>query len=671
MAIVHSYIRFSTKKQRKGDSKRRQLEDGDAWIVLNKHTPSSKSLVDEGVSAFRGKNAAVGNLGKFLDRIQEGRVKPGEILLIEALDRLSREGIDAAYDTFRRIIRAGVPIVVLKPWEILFDQASLNDPQKLSMAMSFFHLAWMESKNKSDRIGALRRNRREASLKGSGTPVDSFHPSWLTYDRKSRKFSVKPEGQSAISHIFTRTAEGIGQQVLCAELQRDFKPIGRSKKWNTSFVSKVLNDRSVLGERQHYQFDSEHKRVPVGDPIEGYYPTVISEELWFQAQAKKSQKIKQKGPNTKFTNLFTGLLTNAHDGSALHIQTTRFGRKEVGRRLVSSDHTNRVPGADPVSVPYLDFEAAVLRQMTELKVTDLESRVDLKEIKKLDLQLVGVVRRIAELQEALGDPNTTLSVKHLMTSINSLETQKTDLESQIRTLNASLHSPLPLQETQSVLAKLRETDKDSAEWYSLRMRLRGLIAELVESIFVKPEKHHGKVFALIQLNYRSGLFRQCDVSPISRGYTIRQTSIEEFRLDLRDRKAANSLRFFAGHAMLLDRQEVPDISQVEIPTTLGKAANLWLSTKVASKANLRVLRPKIQRFVEFLGADQVVAEISERHWDLWVRHLKIEVAERRFSLTTTRITHQRSREFLKFLVDNKRIEHFASLDISGARAFPD
>ena len=43
MALVYSYIRFSTKKQADGDSKRRQIEMGEEWIARTGHTAASQA----------------------------------------------------------------------------------------------------------------------------------------------------------------------------------------------------------------------------------------------------------------------------------------------------------------------------------------------------------------------------------------------------------------------------------------------------------------------------------------------------------------------------------------------------------------------------------------------------------------------------------------------------
>src|SRR5438067_338266 len=110
----YSYIRFSNAAQREGDSLRRQTEKALAycqrrgWVL-----DESLTLRDLGVSAFRGDNALVGNLRTFLDAVARGTVLPGSILLVESVDRISRQGIDDGYDLCKRILKAGVHIVTL------------------------------------------------------------------------------------------------------------------------------------------------------------------------------------------------------------------------------------------------------------------------------------------------------------------------------------------------------------------------------------------------------------------------------------------------------------------------------------------------------------------------------------------------------------------------------
>jgi DNA invertase Pin-like site-specific DNA recombinase len=42
-------------------------------------------------------------------------VKAGDVLLVESVDRISRQGIDEGYDLLKRILKAGVHIITLEP----------------------------------------------------------------------------------------------------------------------------------------------------------------------------------------------------------------------------------------------------------------------------------------------------------------------------------------------------------------------------------------------------------------------------------------------------------------------------------------------------------------------------------------------------------------------------
>src|SRR5262245_50345528 len=106
MKRAYSLIRFSSWKQVKGQSQRRQIEWSIDWSAKNKH------ILDEALkpdklkpnSVFRGGNKA---LAAFLEMIELGRVPKGSVLLVESLDRLSRQQVDDAFVLFQRILSAG------------------------------------------------------------------------------------------------------------------------------------------------------------------------------------------------------------------------------------------------------------------------------------------------------------------------------------------------------------------------------------------------------------------------------------------------------------------------------------------------------------------------------------------------------------------------------------
>src|ERR1700730_6619351 len=82
---AYSYLRMSTDLQLKGDSRRRQLEASRAYAEANGlDLAEGAELEDIGISAFRGANVREGALGRFLDAVKGGSVKPGSFLIVES-----------------------------------------------------------------------------------------------------------------------------------------------------------------------------------------------------------------------------------------------------------------------------------------------------------------------------------------------------------------------------------------------------------------------------------------------------------------------------------------------------------------------------------------------------------------------------------------------------------
>ena len=153
--IAYSYMRFSNPQQATGDSRRRQLTMAEKYaaehgLTLDRHL----SFRDLGVSAFRGKNAKEGALHAFLEAIEHNLVPWGSSLLIESLDRLSRDRILAAQALFLQIIQAGVTIVTLTDQRSYSLDSINRNPLDLVVSLVVMMRANEESEMKSQRIRA-------------------------------------------------------------------------------------------------------------------------------------------------------------------------------------------------------------------------------------------------------------------------------------------------------------------------------------------------------------------------------------------------------------------------------------------------------------------------------------------------------------------------------------
>src|SRR5262245_42023618 len=126
-ATAYSYVRFSSAEQEKGDSHRRQT-DGSAEAFCQRHglhLDTTLSLRDLGVSAFKGAHRSdKHDLGKFLELVRRGRIAPGSYLIIENLDRLSREEERTALRLWLDILDAGINIVQLNPETVFRHEKS-------------------------------------------------------------------------------------------------------------------------------------------------------------------------------------------------------------------------------------------------------------------------------------------------------------------------------------------------------------------------------------------------------------------------------------------------------------------------------------------------------------------------------------------------------------------
>ena len=69
-------------------------------IVLGRGIKFVETFVDRGFSAYTGENSDKGDLKAILDLAAAGKIKPGTHLVVESLDRISRQEITAALSLF-------------------------------------------------------------------------------------------------------------------------------------------------------------------------------------------------------------------------------------------------------------------------------------------------------------------------------------------------------------------------------------------------------------------------------------------------------------------------------------------------------------------------------------------------------------------------------------------
>ncbi len=500
---AYSYIRFSTPEQRLGDSLRRQIAAAETWCKGEKLTLDS-SLRDEGVSGYRRRNATQGALATFLAAIKAGDVTPGSVLIIESLDRLSRAEPLEAMDLLRDILKAGIEVVTLHDRQ-RYSSASMREIGPLLQALVIMSRAHEESHIKAQRLSESWVNKRGIAA-AERRPMTRQTPAWIRVDGvraigsrndwSNARFVLIPERAEIVVEIFERRAEGWGRRRIANELNHREVPVwGRGKRrarggWQESYIAKILATRAVLGEYQPHRLENGRysKRIPAGDPIPGYYPAAISEELWLAAHANDSEARSAKGRPSS-SALLSGLLVDPA-GAPMHVE-----RKGGGCNYYVTARAFRRPDQPTHRWRIDHLGSAVLMVIREIDWARVFSRPTREpELRRLRAELAGCERdqvaikaKLKAAAERLLDSDFADLRDELRTAASGLKTRQADIEQR----SAAVHREITAIEAEERASwnggsSIRASAEDLSNPTAFT-RLRRELKALIKSITLYPD----------------------------------------------------------------------------------------------------------------------------------------------------------------------------------------
>ncbi|MBR0552051.1 recombinase family protein [Stakelama marina] len=328
------YVRWSSAEQSKGQSEERQLSlcrahaQQRGWNVV-------RTFIDNGMSAFTGEHRQMGELSKLEQEIRDKRYPNGVILLVERLDRLSREAPSQFYLWLDAITRNGVTVATVdgdRTYSGSLDMASIIEVVvKASLAND-------ESVAKSRRVASAWASKRARLAAGDRHAMTMRVPAWLSVN-DDRTFSLHAGRAAIIKRIFEETAQGSGKHTIARQLNSEGVPtFGRSAAWHASYIQKILNSPAVLGEFQPGVKPRGAKRKLVDQPISNYYPAVIDADLYSRARTSmQSRSRKSLGRGRRIANLFSGLARCGTCGSKMTLRSK--GKKtRADGRVVYEDY---------------------------------------------------------------------------------------------------------------------------------------------------------------------------------------------------------------------------------------------------------------------------------------------------------------------------------------------
>lgn len=487
------YIRWSSAEQGKGSSLERQREDCrrhaklKGWNVIDE-------LVEDGVSAFKGRHSTVGLLGRFVAEAEAGGYPDGVVLLAEKLDRLSRELPRKVYAWILRVTELGI-IVATVEGDRRYDGDNLDMAATIEVIVKA-QLANEESEKKASRLAAAWASKRGRLARGEDVVLTRRAPAWLTVEGTPPRFAVIPERAAIVRRIFEETVAGLGKHHIARNLNRDgVAPFGRADGWHASYIQKILKSAAVLGEFQPGQKPRGEARRKVGEPIVDYYPAIIDADLHYDAMrsmAGRSRRVAGRG--RRLVNLFAGLAVCGSCGARMTFRgkgmKTRADGSLVSEDYLICDNYQRGLGCDAshhFNYPLWEsgiLDAILWDAMEDRHFTSPEA------IRPLEIELAERIRKRAADRErsetALAlyvetdRPEVKTLWKGIVEAIDEHDAAIADLRARV----AEARGAVSPEEHRRRIAALRDTldDEDEQLRFETRSRIMEAANELVARI---------------------------------------------------------------------------------------------------------------------------------------------------------------------------------------------
>lgn len=311
--LAFSYVRFSSEAQAKGSSLARQTEAAQRWADENGYQLSATSFRDLGVSAFKGDNSSIGRLAAFLEAVENGVVPKGAALLVENLDRVSRQNHRKATRVLEDILEAGIDVVTLQDGKRYTLKDLNEDPLTSIMIILTFARAHDESLTKSKRVkDGWQRNL--AKVRDGSRLRSSAIPSWLrligTMD--DGQLEQVPEKVTMVQELYQRFADGQSVNSIAKGFRERGIPTLRGKTFASGNIYRIVKSKAPYGILEIGKGTKNDRTV--FDQIDGYFPRIVDEEVqrrvMFRLQNMTKSKATSEATSTTAPKRIThGILT--------------------------------------------------------------------------------------------------------------------------------------------------------------------------------------------------------------------------------------------------------------------------------------------------------------------------------------------------------------------------
>ena len=476
MPKAYAYVRYSSAIQATGDSENRQLTALDLFESAT-GTKVVEVIYDKGKSAFRGDNARSGNFKEMLDRMGSGAIHKGDYLVVESIDRITRQRVLDGVELLQGILKKGINIYTTVDKKTYSYNDPSRDFENLLMISLIAKRANEESETKSNRLLSAWKARKVKAANGEiiikkGKSV----PYGLRVEND--EFVIHEEEQKEIKQLFELLLK-FGMNTALTKINET-----SNRKWSNGSLNKILKHKTVIGcmttHRIEYTSDGKAKKVLTGY-IENYYPNIIKPALFYKVIDVMSNR-KQKNWSGRRTeqdfNIFKhcifcsecgGKLYYDHRGSRYKDKIYPFFKCDnarIQKHICTVDNirfeyvfssllecinmANRLANDFPNDYKGISTQAIFLNSRVENLLASSDTSQDI-EFEKKQNELTSCRTKLSSLNAILSEADFKLP-QIMLKEISNLEVRIEKLKIELDLLTASVEvESLEIESSQSII----------------------------------------------------------------------------------------------------------------------------------------------------------------------------------------------------------------------------
>jgi DNA invertase Pin-like site-specific DNA recombinase len=462
-----SYGRVSSEKQLSGEGLRRQREGTLAWIA--KHAELNirldAELEDRARSAWKGDHILKDDaaLGKILEMVKSGELQPPLLIIVEALDRFSRENRWVAHNRLSGLVAAGIFVATTKDDKIYHLDGDISD---MIVSVVYMVAAHKESEDRSFRVRQTKQERIRDAMQTKHV-LHQNCPAWMvvsekisTTNRGTRQYKLIERNAATVLLIYTMALHHGAAYVTRWLIEHKVEPFGRTGQWTLRYVKNILRSRAPIGhlKSKHGMVDDLYPRVPG-----------LTDELWLAVQAAQDAR-RDNGAGTPYksqrVNLLVGIGRCDFCGGKMKLSANGLGFHYYGcnTRAVNGKTAcaNRFRYRQDI------IEDALLDRFGMGWLEARPRKVPMADLKSLDADLDRKRAREARLAGRLKELDDDQMFDLVMTQLRELRSQVTDAATRLQAARqaAALVTVTPV--------KLRDLTDRAAIATALKQQLIGV-----------------------------------------------------------------------------------------------------------------------------------------------------------------------------------------------------